>query len=47
MQAEEHDLIKYTVLTYTYPILSEFRAPNMAPFPSFLPHDKFAKQGGS
>ena len=37
MQAEEHDLIKYAVLAYIYLILSEFRAPKMAPFlPSFL-----------
>ena len=35
MQAEEHDLIKYAVLAYIYLILSEFRAPKMAP--SFLP----------
>ena len=38
MQAKEHDLIKYTVLTYTYPILSVFREPKMAPF---LRHDKY------
>ena len=38
MQAEEHDLIKYTILAYIYLILSEFRAPKMAPF---IPHDKF------
>ena len=37
MQAEEHDLIKYTVLAYIYLILSEFRAPKMAPsLPSSL-----------
>ena len=42
MQAEEHDLIKYMVLTYTYPILSVFREPKMAPFlPPFLHHDKY------
>ena len=38
MQAEEHDLIKYAVLAYIYLILSEFRAPKMAPssIPPFL-----------
>ena len=38
MQAKEYEWLKYTVLTYTYQILSEFRAPKMAPF---IPHDKF------
>ena len=37
MQAKEHDLIKYMVLTYTYPIFTVFREPKMAPFlPSSL-----------
>ena len=43
MHAEVHDLIKYMVLTYIYPSLSKFKVPKSDPFPSFLPHDQYAR----
>ena len=47
LQAKVHGLGKLGVSTYTYVSLSDFKEPKFPSLPSFLPHDEFAKQGGS
>ena len=48
LQAKVHGLGNLGVLTYTYPIFSWFETPKSDPFlPPSLPHDQYARHGGS
>ena len=47
LQAKVHGLGYLGVLTYTYPIFSQFEGPKSDPFLPSLPHDQYARHGGS